>query len=281
MKLKLIALVALLGAAAGSAQAAIADATSGNGELAINFRYYNGSPTTGNNDFSALFDLGVTMSSFIDNRNTAGFTQSFTLTDPNYGGVWESFQSAVGAAGAAAIEFSVVALNNVGTALGNASYLTTSVLNTVNVTPGALNAFQNLNPYILANNTRGTHATEANGASWASSADIASSPSAYYGAVPAANGDNWVGQGPDSTARLNVAQNFFHLAGDGTRAAFGVDLDGNGVIAGEEFGKWTFDVATATLTFANPVPEPETYAMLLAGLGLMAGVARRRSRRQA
>jgi hypothetical protein len=30
-----------------------------------------------------------------------------------------------------------------------------------------------------------------------------------------------------------------------------------------------------------PVPEPETYAMLLAGLGLMAGIAHRRSRRTA
>lgn len=31
-------------------------------------------------------------------------------------------------------------------------------------------------------------------------------------------------------------------------------------------------------TFANPVPEPETYAMLLAGLGLMGFMARRRQR---
>lgn len=279
MKLKLIALAALLAAAAGSAQAAIADATSGNGELVINLRSYTGSPTGGSDDYSALFDLGATMSSFVQNANVAGFTQSFTLTDPNYGGVYDSFLSAVGAA-SAAIEFSVVALDNVGTALGNASYLTTSVLNTVSVGATALNNFQNLNPYLIANNTRGTHGTQANGASWASSADIASSPSAYYGAIPAANGDNWVGQGPDSTARLNIAQNFFYLAGDGTRAAFGVDIDGNGTIAGTEFGKWTFDVATATLTFANPVPEPETYAMLLAGLGLMAGVARRRRSRQ-
>lgn len=34
-----------------------------------------------------------------------------------------------------------------------------------------------------------------------------------------------------------------------------------------------------TYTFATPVPEPETYAMLLAGLGLMGFVARRRQRK--
>lgn len=31
-------------------------------------------------------------------------------------------------------------------------------------------------------------------------------------------------------------------------------------------------------TYANPVPEPETYAMLLSGLGLLVGVARRRKK---
>lgn len=35
-------------------------------------------------------------------------------------------------------------------------------------------------------------------------------------------------------------------------------------------------VVLDNLTFTTPVPEPETYAMLLAGLGLLAGVARRR-----
>jgi hypothetical protein len=39
----------------------------------------------------------------------------------------------------------------------------------------------------------------------------------------------------------------------------------------------TFATATAVSSFAlAPVPEPETYAMLLAGLGLVAGVVRRR-----
>ena len=33
--------------------------------------------------------------------------------------------------------------------------------------------------------------------------------------------------------------------------------------------------------FAIPVPEPETYAMMLAGLGLMGFVARRRKQKEA
>jgi len=39
---------------------------------------------------------------------------------------------------------------------------------------------------------------------------------------------------------------------------------------------YTSGGATATFSALAPVPEPETYAMLLAGLGLMGAVARRR-----
>jgi hypothetical protein len=42
-----------------------------------------------------------------------------------------------------------------------------------------------------------------------------------------------------------------------------------------------FDVSLTTLTkVATSVPEPETYALMLAGLGLITGVARRRSKQQ-
>lgn len=40
-------------------------------------------------------------------------------------------------------------------------------------------------------------------------------------------------------------------------------------------GSWRFDMVTVS---AAPVPEPETYALMLAGLGLVAGVTRRRRR---
>lgn len=41
-------------------------------------------------------------------------------------------------------------------------------------------------------------------------------------------------------------------------------------------GTWRFDMVTVSGTSVAPVPEPETYAMLLAGLGLMGFAARRR-----
>ena len=42
---------------------------------------------------------------------------------------------------------------------------------------------------------------------------------------------------------------------------------------------WTANTISRCVTgvVAPPVPEPETYAMLLAGLGLLAGVARRKA----
>lgn len=41
-------------------------------------------------------------------------------------------------------------------------------------------------------------------------------------------------------------------------------------------GTWRFDMVTVSGSAVAPVPEPETYAMLLAGLGLMGFAARRR-----
>jgi hypothetical protein len=57
--------------------------------------------------------------------------------------------------------------------------------------------------------------------------------------------------------------------------------------AGEYFTSFRFSGAGATgvtdvqLGNVSPVPEPETYAMLLAGFGLMAGIARRRKKQLA
>ena len=47
-------------------------------------------------------------------------------------------------------------------------------------------------------------------------------------------------------------------------------------ISNYEGGTWRFDMVTVSGTATAPIPEPETYAMFLAGLGLMGFAARRK-----
>lgn len=74
----------------------------------------------------------------------------------------------------------------------------------------------------------------------------------------------------------NGTVNYGSFAGNGTGYTFNLPAAGNyhiditGVATGINGG--TYGVALT----AAPVPEPETYAMLLAGLGVMGAIARRR-----
>ena len=74
----------------------------------------------------------------------------------------------------------------------------------------------------------------------------------------------------------NGSVNYGSFAGNGTGYTFNLPAAGNyhiditGVATGIHGG--TYGVALS----AAPVPEPETYAMLLAGLGVMGAIARRR-----
>jgi hypothetical protein len=75
-----------------------------------------------------------------------------------------------------------------------------------------------------------------------------------------------------------------------TRTAFGVDLDADGTIefdnngatagGSNEFGLWSLQGNTLVYSqpalISAPIPEPSTYAMMLAGLALLGGMARRR-----
>jgi len=64
----------------------------------------------------------------------------------------------------------------------------------------------------------------------------------------------------------------FDVDGDGV-----IEFDNNGATAGgtSEYGLWTLQGGTLTYSVAA-VPEAETYAMMLAGLGLVGFMVRRR-----
>ncbi len=61
----------------------------------------------------------------------------------------------------------------------------------------------------------------------------------------------------------------------GVLAAGSYYLQVDGSVLGSAGGKYSADIALA------PVPEPETYAMMLAGLGLLGFTARRRKQKAA
>lgn len=72
---------------------------------------------------------------------------------------------------------------------------------------------------------------------------------------------------PASTADIKVGSGYFPI---GSGYSFAV----SGFADGAFGGQYVFAVSTL------PVPEPETYAMMLAGLGLIGAVARRRMKRE-
>lgn len=92
----------------------------------------------------------------------------------------------------------------------------------------------------------------------------------------ATNGDTWFNSRTvDFSSVSGVANNAnftFRVvaAFDGLSSAYAASKDGNTYAT---TGTWRFDMVTVS---AAPVPEPKNYAMLLAGLGVMGFIARRR-----
>ena len=282
--------VAVAMAASAPALAVIEGGSSGNGELLLNVRYYGGdSATSGGDDISGLFDLGFKMNDMIALNGQTAISKSWDMTGGAYGASWNQLISFVTSHGGdmSKIGYNVIALDssNLNVA-GGVHYLTTANVDAYPVIGNAnVKSLAGMQQYIDANNSRSTHATDANGASTATPTDA---PNSFFGAINGSGqGDTWLTKaGLDTTQPLGMDQHFWLLTTSSTSSLakgittpFGADLDQDGKITGNEFSKFNLN-ADGTLSFTSPVsavPEADTWAMLLAGLGMLGMMVRRRT----
>ena len=290
MKFKLLALAALM-AATGMAQAKIADSNdNGNalsGDMFASF-YSVAAGTSFTVDlglrldqFTAAFPaskLGVKLVWDLDDSTfkdlsvaSTGLTASIQTL--NYGNVFSTF-AATGAKAASDFKFDVKALDGLPTSLAGAGanrYLSTSSALNITATNTQVFNMDNVDTYVTAANadtTNSTHGTSF-GTAGANMYDAGDNTNAYF---PTGSGDQFKGAVSFvSTGNAAAKLNFFALTNTSSTGA-------NAASVTKYAGQWSFDAAQNQLIYAAaaPVPEAETYAMLLAGLGLMGAVIRRR-----
>ena len=288
MKLKLIALAVML-AATSTAQARIADSNDrapNGGDMFVNIWSVS-------QNASATVDLGLTIDQWtagnmnadgiklVWNLNAGTFTDmsavasGITMTQTiNYGNVWSLFAQP-NVTGAADLKFDVKAMDGTPTfrpAAGLNRYLSTSSANSITVTNGQVFGMDNWDVLVNASNndvTNSTHGADFNvaGANMFDAGDATN-------VNVKAGGEQWAGAVSfNSASAAPNAANFFFLTNS-------TDVAANQGSVSKYAGKFYFDADMATLTYATaPVPEAETYAMMLAGLGLVGLMAARRNRR--
>lgn len=289
--MKLKALVAVMALASGVAHAGYASFTDATQAGSLSLAMYNASS-------SAFFDLGLTSAQFTAPAfgglsaaqiAAAPATQSLQVTwDFNTGAVtstgafnvsgllagvsgdwsaaWNAYQPNV-----ASSTFSIFAGDRDGPATTAQHYLSTAANSVATTRNSNLANFNTIGQW--ADNQQltggGNHAAVANGANV-----ITDNTSVLYQGAVGGMQSNWNGKASfTSVAPTSNALDFYALDGvTGSSAAFAAVTNYN--------GKFAVDAAAGTLTWTTTVaavPEASTYAMLLAGLGLMGLMVRRRT----
>lgn len=247
--------------AVGAANAQIFDGSTGNSSVLVTV-YDKGGPAKG----SATFDIGLRLSDFIPSasNNAPGTSLTFDLTSGNYASAWNSIKTEIGAN---TYYFAVQAINAPLT--GFRTFLSTSgdPASTVNSEQqGPLNQFAQLNTYwqavsgqVPAGTVKGATYQVANGGlNQASFAD--------------AQGETWVNQAVFSSVGTNTSPlQFWYLTAPSTGRGAATSLAVN-----YKLGVWSLNAATGQLVYSVPVPEPGTWALMLAGLIGVGAIARRR-----
>jgi hypothetical protein len=296
MKLKphTIAAAVAIALAGGAAQAAITNAAAAPGNSSVLFVAWDNAQTT-----SLTVDLGVNLTDFLGATSFTSGTGALSgsLSQWTFGSdsrtvngqavagdyAWSGeFSNFLSAIGGGAYQWGVVAADNVtgaispNNAVQNRTVLSTGTPSQANITgltsSNALStAPANFNAFAISSTALGTHATNAEGA------NTATSGGAYLGTVMKGNFASlpWsylsdVG----ATTNLFLTQQFgnplvYQLGQGGTFGTAETLLSQGATTV-------SFNGTTLSINAVTPVPEPSTIAMMLAGLGLVGSIARRR-----
>lgn len=262
MKFQVKALVAAmaLSAATVPAQAAMTMASlTGDSSMILTLLDFAGNT-------SATFDLGYSYSTF----PTSSF--SVDLSAGNYADAWSSFFTT---ASAGRTTWAIYAADGLGNGAGARGIISTykSGANLTNSNQ-LQTSVANFNSYMNANTPLGNHLAVDDGASvvTTNTSQAFAGRAVAYGATGRINAQGHVSMNSLDTT-MTVVQQL-----NGASAASPVSFN----MLGNAQGDYTFNMAsTGLLTFTvpsvtTPVPEADSYAMLLAGLGVIGLVARRR-----
>jgi len=249
MKLKLIALAAML--AAGSANAAIDSGAGGNGELFFNIWDANGSYTLDLNQSIDAFNTGVANAGFINLSWAADSTLTNFLAGAN----------------TASLKWNIMATDS----KGSPRLLTTYSLPEASVT-------KNADVIRTASSSVGGFVNNVNVELGGANSVAVTSASAAWAGKPSF-GDNVGG-----LLNFSNAGTLSNNSYDSGLGFMRIDAGGFGIAASQyneyldssvAVNAWV-DADNGLHLAAAPVPEASTYGMMLAGLGLVGFMARRR-----